>query len=538
MGESLYGTRYLVGVRTSSKKTDTRKSTRAHKTKCSSQPEKKNSKGVVSRIIPEIIKKIRTSLMISPRWGPRTWPSFGIMKTFGFRIGVQRRRLQTVYGIKLPSTYGRIVDKRLYYDSRQLTETMAPRSDLDLSGFTLVDCPSRNRKETLDKKLIVDVLCFAWERVSLGAKAYVVLVTSDGDYSYAMARLRDIGVFTVIIYKPDIVAKVLIDNANVVMSWEFDVLGGIPQSQDEDAVEVREMENYEKNDAQSEDKEQTTTTSLENDPPTEIAGPSEPGELGSLSEKLIAMAATSSTTNEPKPTPETRSKFALFCSVVLNAQQRNVKEGISLYSSWADEGNVASTFYTKIGKKDREGYFDIRFLATQKGFIEWGRRNLAVAGKPVIKVVGRDDRPANSSSESYLRLTYAGLSVVNPSAQLKEAEWKLVLPNKPNKRDRSDVSATNDEQASFNSKNKTASHGRLFVGGLAWQTTEDSLRSYFRQFGPLKQVVVMAGRGYGFICYQFLEDAKRCLAKSGNHMVDRKLVEYVILLCVDTYLFS
>ena len=77
--------------------------------------------------------------------------------------------------------YGRIVEKRLYYDSRQPTEYMAPRSELDLSGFTLVDCPSRNRKETLDKKLIVDVLCFAWERASLGAKACVVLITSDGD---------------------------------------------------------------------------------------------------------------------------------------------------------------------------------------------------------------------------------------------------------------------------------------------------------------------------------------------------------------------
>lgn len=40
--------------------------------------------------------------------------------------------------------YGRIVEKRLYYDSRQAAELSAPRADLDLSGFTLVDCPSRN----------------------------------------------------------------------------------------------------------------------------------------------------------------------------------------------------------------------------------------------------------------------------------------------------------------------------------------------------------------------------------------------------------
>ena len=128
-----------------------------------------------------------------PNWCPATAASEGI-----------RNKL---------SKYGRIVEKRLYYDSRQPAERSAPRSDLDLSGFTLVDCPSRGRKETLDKKLIVDVLCFAWERASMGAKACVVLITSDGDYSYALARLRDIGVFTIIIYRPDVVAKVLIDNA-------------------------------------------------------------------------------------------------------------------------------------------------------------------------------------------------------------------------------------------------------------------------------------------------------------------------------------
>jgi hypothetical protein len=147
-----------------------------------------------------------------PAWCPATMASDGIRKKI--------------------AKYGRVVEKRLYYDSRRPTESSAPRAELDLSGFTLVDCPSRNRKETLDKKLIVDVLCFAWERASRGAKACVVLVTSDGDYSYALARLRDIGVFTVIIYRPDVVAKVLIDNANVVMSWEYDVLGGPPLSHD------------------------------------------------------------------------------------------------------------------------------------------------------------------------------------------------------------------------------------------------------------------------------------------------------------------
>ncbi|KAL3935069.1 MAG: hypothetical protein SGARI_003123 [Bacillariaceae sp.] len=273
--------------------------------------------------------------------------------------------------------YGRIVEKRLYYDSRQPSEHAAPRAELDLSGFTLVDCPSRNRKETLDKKLIVDVLCFAWERASMGAKACVVLITSDGDYSYAVARLRDIGVFTIIIYRPDNVAKVLIDNANIVMSWEFDVLGGPPSQNEDETDTVTTIES-----AKSETKSDSRAESIE--------------------------------TNEvvvKKPTQQARDKFALFCNVALNSQYRNVKEGISVYSSWAAEAQTASSFYGKIGETDRDLYFNLRALATQKGFIEWGRRNLATPGKPIVKVKDRDDRSDGLSPESYLRLTYSGLSI-------------------------------------------------------------------------------------------------------------------------------
>jgi hypothetical protein len=98
---------------------------------------------------------------------------------------------------------------------------------LDLSGFSLVDCPSRNNKETVDKKIIVDMLCFAHERVfSKGSTVHIVLITSDGDYAYTLARLRDIGVTTVVIYSPDRVA-----NTDVALAWEDDILGGSPSLQ-------------------------------------------------------------------------------------------------------------------------------------------------------------------------------------------------------------------------------------------------------------------------------------------------------------------
>ncbi len=220
--------------------------------------------------------------------------------------------------------YGRIVEKRLYYDARQPTERSVPRSDLDLSGFTLVDCPSRGKKEKLDKKLIVDVLCFAWERASMGAKACVVLITSDGDYSYVLARLRDIGVFTIIIYRPDIVAKVLIDNANVVYSWEYDVLGGPPTSQDdEDSCEDGE-----------EDEDHAIASS--NKPVSKI-------EFSDPNEDSSALML--------RPSSYVQGKFALFCSVVLNAQHRNNKEGIMCTQVGLTRLALLQSFTKKWGKK-------------------------------------------------------------------------------------------------------------------------------------------------------------------------------------------
>jgi RNA recognition motif. (a.k.a. RRM, RBD, or RNP domain) len=340
----------------------------------------------------------------------------------------------------------------------------------------------------------VDVLCFAWERASRGAKACVVLITSDGDYSYALARLRDIGVFTVIFYRPDIVAKVLIDNANVVMSWEFDVLGGPPR--------VEEEEQH----GQVQDDKSTVARSLPND-------------SGGQGQTTDSDAKESDCVVVKQPTPHNVGKFALFFSVVLNAQHRRVQEGISVYSSWADEGGIASTFYAKVGEKDREGYFQIRSTATQKGFIEWGRRNLSAPEKPVIKVKDREESVDGLSSETYLRLTYSGLAVLKPNVAAKENDWTMVLP-KGNAKQLHETASTSSNQTPTKTKN-----GKLFVGGLAWQTTADSLRSYFKQFGPLEHVHVMEGKGFGFVFFKFHHDAEKALEKAVQHFVDKKSVE-------------
>jgi len=83
----------------------------------------------------------------------------------------------------------RIVDRKVYYDA---AAGGPGEEELCLNGFSLVHTPRRGQKESVDKKMIVDMLGFAWERsVSErdGIKPCVVLITGDGDYAYAMNKL-------------------------------------------------------------------------------------------------------------------------------------------------------------------------------------------------------------------------------------------------------------------------------------------------------------------------------------------------------------
>ena len=77
----------------------------------------------------------------------------------------------------------RLTERRLYLGDMHACGK-ALRAELDQAGFTLVHCPRRGaKKEQVDKKIIIDVLMYAWERAARGQAACVVLVTNDGDYA-------------------------------------------------------------------------------------------------------------------------------------------------------------------------------------------------------------------------------------------------------------------------------------------------------------------------------------------------------------------
>ena len=71
----------------------------------------------------------------------------------------------------------------------------------------------------------------------------------------------------------------------------------------------------------------------------------------------------------------------------------------------------------------------------------------------------------------------------------------------------------------------------IFVGGLSWQTTEESLRYHFEQYGPVASVEVMKDRntgdprGFAFVVFSSLETVDLVMKDVGRHEINHKLVD-------------
>ncbi|XP_054543588.2 heterogeneous nuclear ribonucleoprotein A1-like isoform X1 [Pan troglodytes] len=71
---------------------------------------------------------------------------------------------------------------------------------------------------------------------------------------------------------------------------------------------------------------------------------------------------------------------------------------------------------------------------------------------------------------------------------------------------------------------------KLFIGGLSFETTNESLRSHFEQWGTLMDCVVMRdpntkrSRGFGFVTYATVEEVDAAM-KARPHKVDGRVVE-------------
>jgi hypothetical protein len=128
------------------------------------------------------------------------------------------------------SGFGALDLLNVYLDVNAQSLPFAKRSDLQLSGWHIIDTPHRgvggNRKEVADKMIIVDAMFYAMQRSQTGAT--LCFITGDADFAYLLSRLQMLQKLrTIVVYNVNPTLKtvnMLEDAATHVLSWA-DVLG-------------------------------------------------------------------------------------------------------------------------------------------------------------------------------------------------------------------------------------------------------------------------------------------------------------------------
>lgn len=92
------------------------------------------------------------------------------------------------------------------------------------------------------------------------------------------------------------------------------------------------------------------------------------------------------------------------------------------------------------------------------------------------------------------------------------------------------VSSAGGISKSITPKPDQIDYSKIFVGGLSWSSTEESLQAYFEQFGPVVNVEIMkdrnTGNPRGFCFIVFTTDATvERIMQHGKHTVDDKVVD-------------
>ena len=72
--------------------------------------------------------------------------------------------------------------------------------------------------------------------------------------------------------------------------------------------------------------------------------------------------------------------------------------------------------------------------------------------------------------------------------------------------------------------------GKLFIGGISWDTDEESLKEYFSGYGEVLEAVIMKdrstgrARGFGFVVFADPAVAERVIME--KHNIDGRMVSW------------
>jgi RNA recognition motif-containing protein len=79
--------------------------------------------------------------------------------------------------------------------------------------------------------------------------------------------------------------------------------------------------------------------------------------------------------------------------------------------------------------------------------------------------------------------------------------------------------------------------GKMFIGGLSWETTDDGLRNYMKVYGEIEDVLIMkdsfTNRSRGFAFLTFTDPASIDKVLQTDHYIDGKKVPLVINKKID-----
>ncbi|OGK28869.1 RNA-binding protein [Candidatus Roizmanbacteria bacterium RIFCSPHIGHO2_02_FULL_40_9] len=71
---------------------------------------------------------------------------------------------------------------------------------------------------------------------------------------------------------------------------------------------------------------------------------------------------------------------------------------------------------------------------------------------------------------------------------------------------------------------------KLFIGGLPWSVTNDTLRELFSQYGEITEAIIITDRdsgrskGFGFVTFANEADAQKALEMDGKEVEGRKII--------------
>ncbi|XP_051891938.1 RNA-binding protein Musashi homolog 2b isoform X1 [Pristis pectinata] len=92
------------------------------------------------------------------------------------------------------------------------------------------------------------------------------------------------------------------------------------------------------------------------------------------------------------------------------------------------------------------------------------------------------------------------------------------------------MEADGSQATSGNPNDSQHDPGKMFIGGLSWQTSPDSLRDYFSKFGEIRECMVMRdpttkrSRGFGFVTFADSASVDKVLAQP-HHELDSKTID-------------